>query len=154
MRPPKSGVEREAVTVRTLLLIFSVTFASLAAHASDQLKPVFLRTNCTLKSGSVILSAFKEALDNSKKYELVPDLSDKGKMDVVISVQMICEEDKGNVAVASVYGLVKCFGPKNCHASVDGSTLTALLSEPGLERQSGINLFKQFDEMQAESKNH
>jgi hypothetical protein len=67
---------------------------------------------------------------------------------------MICEEDKGNVAVASVYGLVKCFGPKNCHASVDGSTLTALLSEPGLERQSGINLFKEFDEMQAESKNH
>jgi hypothetical protein len=73
--------------MRTLLLIFSVTFASLAAHASDQLKPVFLRTNCTLKSGSVILSAFKEALENSKKYELVPDLSDKGKMDVVISVQ-------------------------------------------------------------------
>jgi hypothetical protein len=139
--------------MRTFLLICSVTFAALAAHASDQLKPVFLKTNCTWKSGSVILSAFKEALQNSKKYELVPDLSDKEKMDVVISVQMICEEDKGNVAVASVYGLVKCFGPKNCHAS-DGSTLTALLSEPGLERQSGINLFKEFDEMQAESKNH
>jgi hypothetical protein len=79
-------------------------------------------------------------------------LSDKGKMDAVISVQMICEEDKGNVAVASVYGLVKCFGPKNCLASVDGSTLTALLSEPGLERQSGINLFKEFDEMQPKAR--
>ena len=64
------------------------------------------------------------------------------------------EEDKGNVAVASIYGLVKCFGPKNCHASVDGSTLTALLSEPGLERQSGTNLFKGFDEMQAANKDH
>ncbi len=74
-------------------------------------------------------------------------------MDVVISVQMICEEDKGNVAVASLYGLVRCFAPKNCHAFVDGSTLTALLSEPGIERQSGANLFKQFDEVQAESKN-
>jgi len=140
--------------MRTSLLIFFVTFASLAAHASDQLKPVFLKTNCNLKSGSVILSAFKEALENSKKYEVVPDLSDKGKMDVVISVRMICEEDKGNVAVASIYGLVKCFGAKNCHFAVDDTTLTALLSEPGLERQSGINLFKAFDEMQAESKNH
>jgi len=108
--------------MRTLLLIFAVTFASLAAHASDQLKPVFLKTNCILKSGSVILSAFKEELQNSKKYELVADLSDNEKMDVVISVQMICEEDKGNVAVASVYGYAKCFGPKNCHVSVDGST--------------------------------
>jgi hypothetical protein len=121
-----------------------------AASASGQLKPVFLITNCTLKSGSVILSAFKEALQNSKKYELVPDLSDKGKMDVVITVKMICVEDKGNVAVASVYGMAKCFGPKNCHVSVNDATLNALLSEPGIETknetQSGINLFKGFDE--------
>lgn len=140
--------------MRILLLTVSVAFASLVAHASDQLKPVFVRTNCSLKSGSVVLSAFEEALQNSKKYELVSDLSDNGKMDVVISVQMICEEDKGNVAVASIYGLVKCIGPKNCHAFVDGSTLTALLSEPGVEKQSGVNLFKQFDQIQTESKNH
>ncbi len=122
------------------------------ARTQDQVKPVFLITNCTLKSGSVILSAFKEALQSSKKYELVPDLSDKGKMDVVITVKMICVEDKGNVAVASVYGLAKCFGPKNCHVSVNDSTLTALLSEPAMETQSGINLFKGFDEAQARSK--
>ena len=117
-----------------------------AAHASGQLRPVFLMTNCILKSGSVILSAFKEALHNSKTYELVPDLGDKGKMDVVIMVRMICVEDKGNVAVASIYGFAKCFGPKNCHASVNDSTLNALLSEPGIEAQSGMNLFKVFDE--------
>jgi hypothetical protein len=122
------------------------------AHTQDQVKPVSLITNCTLKSGSVILSAFKEALQSSKKYELVPDLSDKGKMDVVITVKMICVEDKGNVAVASVYGLAKCFGPKNCHVSINDSTLNALLSEPGDETQSGINLFKGFDEAQARSK--
>jgi len=140
--------------MRTLLLTLFAIFASLAAHAADQPKAVFIKTNCILKSGSAILSAFEEALQNSKKYELVPDLSDKGKMDTVISVTMLCEEDKGNVAVASIYGLVKCFGPKNCHAFVDGSTLTALLSEPGIERQSGINLFKAFDDKQADSKNH
>jgi len=122
------------------------------ARTQDEVKPVFLITNCTLKSVSVILSAFKEALQNSKKYELVSDLSDKGKMDVVITVRMICVEDKGNVAVASVYGLAKCFGPKNCHVSVNDSTLNALLSEPGIETQSGINLFKGFDEAQARSK--
>jgi uncharacterized protein len=122
------------------------------ARTQDQVKPVFLITNCTLKSGSVILSAFKEALQNSKKYELVSDLSDKGKMDVVITVKMICVEDKGNVAIASVYGLAKCFGPKNCHVSVNDSTLNALLSEPTMETQSGINLFKAFDEAQVRSK--
>jgi len=122
------------------------------ARTQDQVKPVFLITNCTLKSGSVILSAFKEALQSSKKYELVPDLSDKGKMDVVITVKMICVEDKGNVAVASVYGLAKCFGPKNCHVSVNDSTLNALLSEPAMETQSGINLFKGFDLDMAKSK--
>ena len=122
------------------------------ARAPSQLRPVFLISNCVLKSGSVIQAAFNEALQNSKKYELVPDLSDKGKMDVVISVKMICEEDKGNVAVASVYGLVKCFGPKNCHAAVDDSTLSALLSEPGMEAQSGVNLFKGFDQSMADSK--
>src|SRR5262249_3815039 len=106
---------------RTFLLIFSLIFASLGAHASDQLRPVFLRTNCTLKSGAVILSAFTQSLNDSKEYELVPDLTDKGKMDVVISVQIVCSEDKGNVAVASVLGMVKCFGPKNCHSSIDGS---------------------------------
>ena len=32
----------------------------------------------------MIQSAFNDALTNSKKYELVHDLSDKGKMDVVL----------------------------------------------------------------------
>ena len=116
------------------------------ARIQDQAKPVFLITNCVLKSGSMIQSAFNDALTNSKKYELVHDLSDEGKMDVVITVKMICEEDKGNVAVASIYGAAKCFGPRNCHLSITDSTLNALLSEPGGETQSGINLFKGFDE--------
>ena len=115
-------------------------------RTQDQLKPIFLTTNCVLKFGSMILSGFKEALQNSNKYELVPDLSDKGKMDVVITVKMICVEDKGNVAVATIHGLAKCFGPKNCHISISDSTLNALLSEPGYETQSGVNLFKGLDE--------
>jgi hypothetical protein len=132
--------------MKAFLLPVLLAFATLAVHASDQLKPVFLTTNCVLKSGSMIQSAFNDALQNSKKYELVPDLSDKGKMDLVLTVRMICVEDKGNVAVASIYGMAKCFGPKNCHASINDTTLNALLSEPGVEAQSGINLFKGFDE--------
>jgi TPR repeat protein len=116
------------------------------APTQDQVKPVFLITNCVLKSGSMIQSAFNDALTNSKKYELVHDLSDKGKMDVVITVKMICEEDKGYVAVASIYGAAKCFGPRNCHVAINDATMNALLSEPGGETQSGINLFKGFDE--------
>jgi len=107
---------------------------------------------CDGKPASVVFSSFKEAISTSQRHELVRDLSDNGKMDVVITVRMLCVEDKGNVAVASVYGLAKCFGPKNCHVSVNDSTLNALLSEPGIETQSGINLFKGFDAAQAESK--
>ncbi len=132
--------------MKTLLVTLFMVVASLAAHAGDQPKPVFLVTNCSLKSGSMILSAFKEALQSSKKYELVPNLSDNGKNDVVIELRMICEEDKGDVAVASVLGFAKCFGPKNGHVSVNGSTLTALSSEPGIETQSGTNLFKGFED--------
>jgi len=73
-------------------------------------------------------------------------------MDVVITVKMICVEDKGNVAVASIYGFAKCFGPKNCHLSVNDHTLSALLSEPGMETQSGTNLFRGFDEALAKTK--
>ncbi|HKT88527.1 MAG TPA: hypothetical protein VJQ59_08840 [Candidatus Sulfotelmatobacter sp.] len=144
--------------MRTLALTLLITLISPAAQAAqgaqaaDGVAPVFLKTNCILKSGSVILSAFKDALQNSKKYELVSDLSDKGKMDVVITLKMICVEDKGYVAVASVYGLAKCFGLKNCHVSVNDSTMNALLSEPGDETRSGTNLFKGFDESVADMK--
>jgi hypothetical protein len=138
--------------MKTFLLTLFIALATLAASAGDQPKPVFLTTNCVLKSGSLIQSAFNQALQNSKKYELVPDLSDKGKMDVVITVRMICVEDKGNVAVASIYGMAKCFGPKNCHVVVNDSTMNALLSETGMETQSGTNLFKGFDETLEEVK--
>jgi hypothetical protein len=138
--------------MRRFVLTLCLALAPLTAHAGDKPKPVFLQHNCVLKSSSVMLSAFKDALQNSKKYELVPDLSDNGKNDTVIVVRMICEEDKGLVALASIYGLAKCFGPRNCHVSINGSTLTALLSEPGLETQSGTNLFKAFDDLMAESK--
>jgi hypothetical protein len=49
------------------------------ARAPDQLKPVFLISNCVLKSGSVILSAFKEALQNSKKIRTGARLERQGK---------------------------------------------------------------------------
>jgi len=67
-------------------------------------------------------------------------------------VKMICVEDKGNVAVASIYGVAKCFGPRNCRLSINDSTLNALLSEPGDETQSGTNLFKGFDDDMAKIK--
>jgi len=73
-------------------------------------------------------------------------------MDTVIDVRMVCVEHNGVVAVASVYGLAKCFGPSNCHVSVNGSTLNALLCEPGDETRSGLNLFKGLDEALATGK--
>ena len=42
-------------------------------------------------------------------------------------------------------------GQVQCPLSSDDTTLNALLSEPGDETQSGINLFKGFDEDMAKS---
>ena len=113
------------------------------AHA---IRPVFVKaTTCDGKLASVLFSSFKEAIAISQRHELVQDLSDNGKMDTVLIIQMACEEHNNSVSVKSAYGMAKCFGPKNCHAALDGRTGNVLSCDPNGEPICGKELFKEFE---------
>lgn len=128
-----------------LAMVLLLALSSVLTYAEGQPKPVFLKATCDGKLASGLFASFKEAIQTSKRYELVPDLSDNGKMDVVFNIQMTCGERGNAISVASVYGLSKCFGPKNCHASLNGSTLNVLMCDPNGEVQCGRELFKTFE---------
>ena len=113
---------------------------------AQALRPVFIKaTTCDGKLASVLFSSFKEAISSSQRHELVRDLSDNGKMDTVVTIQMACEEHNNSVSVKSAYGMAKCFGLKNCHVAVDGRTSNVLSCDPNGEPICGKELFKEFE---------
>ncbi|MGB7642318.1 MAG: hypothetical protein WBL82_13620, partial [Terriglobales bacterium] len=113
---------------------------------AQDLRPVFVKaTSCDGKLASVLFSSFKEAISTSQRHELVRDLSDNGKMDMVLTIQMACEERNNSVSVKSVYGMAKCFGPKNCHAALDGRTGNVLSCDSNGEPICGKELFREFE---------
>lgn len=151
----------EVLGVKRLLLIV-IMLASLPISAQDssqdhaqeqplakRLKPVFLQPTCGGKLGSVLLSSFKDALSTSQRYELVPNLSDNGKMDAVLIIEMTCGENHNAVSAGSIYGMAKCFGLKNCHVSLDGQTLNVLMCDPNGEAICGKELFKELEHVLA-----
>lgn len=145
------------------ILLFTVASLGVAAqdqqqaHSQDQpqarrLRPVSLQHSaCNGKLASVLFSSFTEAISTSQRYELVPDLSDNGKMDAVVIIEMACGERNNAVSVGSVYGMAKCFGPKNCHVSFDGHTLNVLMCDPSGEAICGKELFKELEYVLANS---
>jgi len=140
--------------MKRLALILFVTLTSLVARAEQGPRPIFVKATCDGKSPSTLLSSFKEAISTSQKYQVVPTLDDNGRMDVVIVVEMSCVERNNIVAVASAYGLAKCFGPKNCHSTLDGTSLSALLCDPNGEAVCGRELFKGLEYYLANSQTH
>jgi hypothetical protein len=87
----------------------------------------------------------KGARTHTARHELIRDLSDNGKMDTVLLIQMACEEHNNSVSVTSTYGMAKCFGPKNCHVALDGRTGNVLSCDPNGEAICGKELFKEFE---------
>ena len=74
---------------------------------------------------------------------MVPNLSDNGKMDVVLAIHMVCAERDNVIGVASVYGMAKRLGPQNCHPSIDGSRLNMLMCDPNGQAQCGKEQFRE-----------
>lgn len=120
---------------------------SLAALAQEHPKAVFIKASgCQEKLASILFSSFKDSMQaGMRRYELVPDLSDYGKNDTVLVIQMACGERNNAVSVASIYGVARCFGPQNCHVSMNDSSLNLLICDPNGERQCGLELLKQLD---------
>lgn len=113
---------------------------------AEGIRPVFIKAvTCEGKLASILFSSFKEAISTSQRHELVRDLSDDGKMDTVLIIQMACEEHNNSVSVRSAYGEAKCFGPKNCHAALDPRTGNVLSCDPNGEPICGKELFKEFE---------
>lgn len=95
------------------LPILLLTLASFAGNAAaESPKPVFLKAVCLSTVSSAVLSSFREEVRTSQKYQLVPNLSDNGRMDVVLTVDMNCTERNDVAAVATVYGKAKCSATK------------------------------------------
>ena len=130
--------------MRNAIVAVSIALLSIFARAEEP-KPVVVRADCDGKLTSMLLTSFKEAIGNSRKYEIVPDLTNNGKNGIVLVIQMTCGERNNAVAVASVYGLAKCYGPKNCHQSVSASTLNILMCDLNSEAQCGRELFKELE---------
>jgi hypothetical protein len=129
------------------LTILTLLLAAVSAFAQSHPKPVCIKASgCQSKLASLLFSSFKDSMQAGiARYEIVPDLSDYGKNDVVLVVQMTCGERNNALSVASIYGLAKCFGPKNCHQSINGSTLNLLMCDPNGEKQCGFELLKELD---------
>jgi len=130
---------------RFSLLAILLVLSSLLAHAAEVPKSVFVRATCSGVLSSATLNAFKEALRTSQKYQTILTVDDGGRMDVIIQVDMSCAEHDNVAAIAIVYGLAKCFGPKNCHVTIDGGSLTATLCDSNGVGECGRLLFRSFD---------
>jgi hypothetical protein len=125
-------------------LVFILVSLTAAAQASPH--SVFVKATCNGKLSSVVLSSFIEQIRASQKYQSTANLSDNGRMDVVLHVQMTCAERNNVAAVATVYGAAKCFGPRNCHATMDGSSLRVTLCDPNTTVDCGRALYRSFDD--------
>jgi hypothetical protein len=137
-----------AVTLLVSLTISAQDKAQQTAQdqqASKRLRPIFLQPSCDGKLASVLLTSFKDAISTSQRYELVPNLSDNGRMNAVVIVQMTCGEHNNTVSVGSIYGMAKCFATNNCHVSLDGHTLNVLMCDSNGEAVCGKELFKEFE---------
>jgi len=135
----RTDIER-LILIVLLILIWSVT------SAAEGPRPVFVKAACGGKISSAVLSLFKDEIRTSKKYEEVTTLDDNGKMETVLDLQMSCQEHDNVAAFATVFGVAKCFGPRNCHVSIDGSTLGVLLCYSTAVPECEHAIFRAFDD--------
>lgn len=129
------------------IFLVCTSLLAFAANAfAEGPKSIFVKGTCNGKLSSIAYSSFLEQIRTSQKYHLIANLSDNGQMGVVIHVQMSCAEQQSVAAVATVYGVAKCFGPRNCHATMDGTSLRVTLCDPNTIADCGSALFREFDD--------
>jgi hypothetical protein len=139
------------MTTRTLiegivrgLLSWLLLFGSVAV-AVDSPRSVFVKVVCNGKFSSEFVSSFKDEIRTSQKYQLVPSLEDNGRMGVVAEVLMTCAERETVVAVATAFGVARCWATNTCRSVVDGYSLNVALCDSKLASDCGRTLYKAFD---------
>lgn len=131
--------------MRRFTLMAIVISTSFLARAEAGRKPVFIMAKCEGKLSSVVLSALKEAVRTSQKYELVLSLDDNGRLDTVQTIHLTCVENHDVTAVATQFGIAKCPSKTVCHSVIDGISLNVALCNANLSIDCGRALFKVFD---------
>jgi hypothetical protein len=132
--------------MQRLILIFLFTLTSWAASARENSKPVFIHAACDGKISLAVLSSFREAIHTSQKYELVPTLDDNGRMDVIVTIYVNCAERNDTAALATIYGIGRCFANENCRTLVDGISIRSNLCDSNGITECGRAIFKTFDD--------
>jgi hypothetical protein len=152
------GQDDMRCTVLLIMLLFLTTGVSSqssppqqspsshTANAVDYAKPLFIHAACDGKTSSAVLAALKEEIRSSTSYRLVPGLDDNGRMDVVLTIYMNCSERSDVAAVATTYGIGRCFSSTDCRGSVDGASIRAALCDSSPPTECGRELFKRLDE--------
>jgi len=130
---------------RFTLITVVVVFMSFFAHAETAPRPLFVRAKCDGKLSSVVLSALKEAVTASRKYQLVPTLDDNGHLETVQTIYLTCAENNEVTAVATQFGIAKCRSTTVCHSVIDGISLNVALCNANLSADCGRALFKYFE---------
>jgi hypothetical protein len=59
---------------------------------------------------------------------------------------MNCVSRNDVIAVATSFGIAKCYGEKNCHLSVDGHSIKSTLCDARATLECGRTLLKAFDD--------
>lgn len=143
----RAGSTNEEMTRNRRLCALTVAIlASIAANAMENPKSVFVHAACDGKVSSNVVSSLKEGIRSSQKYQPVRTLEDGGPMGIVLTIYIDCAELNDVVAIATSYGLAKCYGEKNCHLSVDGHSIKSTLCASSAASECGRTLFKAFDE--------
>ena len=130
------------LSVCTMLFILGVV---LQAKGAEIPKSVFIHSRCDGKASAELVSSLREGIQASRAYQLVRTLDDDGRMGIVLTVYMDCVERNDVIAVATSYGLAKCYSEKNCHLSVDGRSIKSALCTTSGAAECGKTLFEAFD---------
>jgi hypothetical protein len=144
MKPAGMCSFLQSALLKLFILDFLIFFFP-KSIAAQQIKPVFVRADCNGQLSSAVLNTLKENLRASQKYQLISSVDDNGRMDVVLQVNVSCAERDNFAALGAVYGVAKCFGPRNCRVTMDGSSVTAILCDRNGIGECGRLFFQSFD---------
>jgi hypothetical protein len=128
-----------------LLALLLVLMPSMAS-ATDGVKPVFIKSTCTGKISSIMLSSLRNEIGRSVNYHLTETMDDNGQMDAVFTIFMKCSERESVIGVASVFGQAKCVSKTICHVVADGSSLRSDLCDSSAAAECGRELFETFED--------
>lgn len=132
--------------MRCFVIIFLCLLPLLARGTEKSRQAIYIHADCNGKISSMIVSSFTKAIRTSQKYHQVSSLDDEGHRGIVMTVYMACAEQAGTIGVASSYGWAKCYSEKECHLSVDGSSIQSVLCNGRNPSECGRELFKMLED--------